>query len=89
MKEQVNDNSTEQEIVPTSVKILSEGLQEAATQLLRGDADRIATRVGKTVQVIRPYLKGAIGDFETGKTVLRETRAFIMEREKEVKKLVA
>lgn len=72
-----------------ALKLLADGLQEAATQLLPGDIEKIAAKLNKTVYGIRPYFKGDVKKFNTGSILLKETRRFIRERENEVRKLVA
>lgn len=73
----------------TSFKWLSEGLQEAAQQLARGDASILGETLGLVSHTVRPYLKGEVADFNTGSMILTEARKLIKQREQRVKKLVA
>lgn len=88
MQDNINNEKAEKTI-PTAVKILSDGLQEAAMQLMRGDIGKIAKIVKKSEPAIRPYFKGEVADWNTGSTLLKEARLLIIDREKKAKKLVA
>jgi hypothetical protein len=75
--------------LPIAVKLLSEGLQEAALQLMRGDIGKLAKLIDMSEPAIRPYFRGEVSDWNTGSTLLAETRKFILDRENSIKKLVA
>lgn len=72
-----------------AVKLLADGLQECVPQMLPGDMEKIAAKLGKTVYGIRPYFKGDVKKFNTGSVLLKEARRLILDRENEVRKLVA
>ena len=79
----------QERILPTAVKMLSDGLQESATQLVRGDVDEIAKKLKLKPHTVRGYTKGEVADIETGRKVLKAMRKLVIDREKDIKQLVA
>jgi hypothetical protein len=81
--------SETQQTQPNAIKWLSEGLQEYNQQAIDTDAQTIADTIGQSARNVRKYLKGEVGDFNTGSIILTELRKLIKAREQQVKKLVA
>lgn len=86
---QVNNN-TEETKKPYAVQLLEGGLSDLKQQLTKGDTKEIADLAGKSERtVIRYVIDGDVADVDTGSHILAVGRAFILEREKRIKKLVA